>query len=43
MHIGGVFAMAIEKRGADTYRIGFQTLNADGTYKWVRETFHATP
>jgi len=35
--------MAIEKRGADTYRIGFQTLNADGTYKWVRETFHATP
>ena len=35
--------MAIEKRGADTYRIGFQTLNADGTYNWVRETFHATP
>ena len=35
--------MAIEKRGADTYRIGFQMPNADGTYKWVRETFHATP
>ena len=25
--------MAIEKRGADTYRIGFQMPNADGTYK----------
>lgn len=35
--------MAIEKRGPDTYRIGFQLRNPDGTYQWIRETFRATP